>query len=154
MKLMVIDMVCPYAGPIHLFIYIESENEDTDVFLNSDKAVVLLDNDSRLSPLSLGDDFNDDAKSEEDPNVKALKTIYSSVRAVLYGDAYIQELAIRSIDPDFEETSDMRDVCIDLANEVHMLNSERVILNDLARGQTVREYGRTLGRYDPLTCQS
>lgn len=88
---MAINKVLAWAWPVFLFIGNESEEEDANIFHNSDKTVGLLDSDSYDSPLLLTDDSNADFEREEDPNIEGIKSIYPPIRTVVYDDLHVHE---------------------------------------------------------------
>lgn len=75
MKLIAIHKVYALAISSDLFISNESDNENSDIFYNSDQAVGLLDSEIHNSPLSLSDDYEANVKSKEDTDENDLKSV-------------------------------------------------------------------------------
>lgn len=138
---MAINKVCIWARPVDLFIVNEDKSEDNNIFHNSDKPVWLIDSDSHNSPLSLPNDSDPDVKSEESPEEENLKTIYPLVRSVVFNDTHLHDVTIGAIKLNLEDSSDIQNNHIHNTDGAHMLNSQRVIPNDLANNKKVGEYG-------------
>lgn len=65
----------------------------------------MLESDSHDSPVTLLDDSDTDVKSKKDSDREDFKTIYRPVKAVVFGDVPVNEVAVQTIYPYLERSS-------------------------------------------------